>query len=829
MQSENGKAAPTGGSPNSSRFKGDGKKRIPPSPKKRVHEAIYGNDHVSPKPPELLRLPGLVWSAWNAGRVVIPQYLKSSGQKASCIDSLARFDDRNLTYEELVEAASRNWAFWAFRLGKQSGLFALDFDERHGGMETYRRLGIQGHTSTPRKGRHIYVRHPGERVRSIGQPGPDGFEGMEVLGDKRLVTFYSKLDQYPYKRHDLPMYSLADLPSELAAVITEPPQAGKKSRRASNGTGVRSPDRIPGAVRAILDKLGDTVKETRPGQWEGLCPLHDDNEPSFGFSIGASRLIVMSCKACDASIEDFADYFGLPLWEFSRTTPLDNNSAADSRPSIVVNGMELPSLVAEAEDALVAANDPPKVFVRGDVPVRIIKGEFGYRTDHFKEATLRVRLSEVARWEKVTKEQTVVIRPDKDVISYLLEKKEYERLPLLDRIVEAPFLAPDGSLVLEQGYYPVTRTYLMPAPGLENLRPPPRITPAMRRRALRFLLDELLIDFPFASDEDKVNAVSLFLLPFVREVINGLVPAYLFEAPKPGSGKGLLAEALLNPAIGTLATTPEKGSAEEYRKEITSQLLRSPSVICFDNLTGEFGSGALAAALTARVWKDRILTISRDMEAVIRNLWVLTGNNLKLTGDMPRRIVLIRLVPRVERPEERPATDFRHPELLKWVAENRRKLVLAALFLCRAWVQEGMPRVSEPVMGSYEDYSRTMGGILQVCELEGFLGNRSSLIATANPEEAEMAAFLKAWHTRFGPNSVLAREVANELESSSALSAVCPTRLTPYLHSDRLTKQLGYVLRSARDGVFKGYQLQADIRSGHSGKWWVKKVEGRGK
>lgn len=139
---------------------GKGQTRRPgPSNIQRAEQAHSNNSSLPkrkrvgkplpPKPNELIRLPGVVWKAWNDGRVVIPQYLKGTN-KAPCIGNLARFDDRNLTLEELVDAANEKWAFWAFRLGPQTGWVALDFDQRHGGMETFEQLGLPAHVETPR-------------------------------------------------------------------------------------------------------------------------------------------------------------------------------------------------------------------------------------------------------------------------------------------------------------------------------------------------------------------------------------------------------------------------------------------------------------------------------------------------------------------------------------------------------------------------------------------------------------------------------------------------------------------------------------------------------
>ena len=801
----------------------------PPLTDTNISALPFGNGHVPAKPKELIRLPGVVWQAWNAGRVVLPQYLKGS-QKASCVAEMARFDDRNLTLEELEEAANRDWDFWAFRLGHQTGFICLDFDERHGGMETFSQLDLPAHTETPRHGRHIYVRHPGGEVGSVGQPGPPGFPGMEVLGDRKLVTFYSKHPQFPYRRRSRPLLALTDLPDPLAEAIVKRKGSTKGSTHGKPKDSTKGSPKLPAAVQVMIDKLGDSVQEVRPGQWEGLCPLHDDTDPSFGFGLGDDRLIVISCQAQEHELEDFADYFGLNIDEFNRRP--EASESAEGRQVINVSGKELHDLADDAIAALASFNSTePRLFVRGGVPVSLVQAEFGMEAEPHNFATLRVLLSQVARWEKTVIRKdgpsNVLIRPDDHVVGHLLAQREYVGFPTIDRFAEAPFFAPDGTIVTKAGFHEMTRTYLDPAPSCADVKLPKHITDDMVRRALRFLSRELLVDFPFASKTDSVHALTLLLLPFLRECIPGIVPPYLFNAPKPGSGKGMLSRMLLYPSVGeNIGSIPELESSAEYRKQISTQLMKASSVVYLDNVTGTFGSGGLASAFTAKVWEDRILGVSRNIKARVRNLWVVTGNNLRLTGDMPRRFVLVRLAPKVERPYER--SDWHHENLEAWVERHRRDLVIAALVICQAWVERGMPQLPEPTMGSFESFAAVMGGVLQVCGLDQwFLGNREELYGSSETEDPQIAALLEAWHDRFDNQAVSSSEVAKEMEQGRLREAV-PDALTPYLFRGDLIRRVGNLLRDCKDGIYGDLQLKGRTPRGHSAKWWVQKMKGGG-
>src|SRR5207245_1206363 len=101
------------------------------------------------------------------------------------------------------------------------------------------------------------------------------------------------------------------------------------------------------------------------------------------------------------------------------------------------------------------------------------------------------------------------------------------------------------------------------------------------------------------------------------------------------------------------------------------------------------------SALTARVWKDRILGQSATVAVAQRATWAANGNNLRLGGDLPRRCYWIRLDAKTSRPWKR--TGFTHPELIQWVSENRERLLAALLTIAVSWFAAGKPAASSTV------------------------------------------------------------------------------------------------------------------------------------
>src|SRR5262249_46038918 len=157
-------------------------------------------------------------------------------------------------------------------------------------------------------------------------------------------------------------------------------------------------------------------------------------------------------------------------------------------------------------------------------------------------------------------------------------------------------------------------------------------------QARRLLLEELLGDFPFRDDASRAHALAALLLPFVRHLIDGPTPLHLLDAPVEGTGKTLLAAVIALVATGRSAEALAEGSGdEEWRKRLTAVLAEGPTFILLDNLRRVLDSGALAAALTAVVWKDRLLGFSKM--AVLPNtaVWLASGNNTSLSRELIRR------------------------------------------------------------------------------------------------------------------------------------------------------------------------------------------------
>lgn len=414
------------------------------------------------------------------------------------------------------------------------------------------------------------------------------------------------------------------------------------------------------------------------------------------------------------------------------------------KPVIDISPDDLPTLNADCWNAIEISNNPPVLFTYGSTIVRTRKDfeDDSIILDSMTADIMRHELSQMADWIKVGKRGIEETKPPIFLVKDVLASRSIP-LPRLNRVVTVPVFAPDGTLQTTPGYNKASGVIYAPPKGYQSLAVPDVIGERELKYA-KLLIDELLNDFPFAKNDqgespDRENAIAMFLLPFVRDMIDGPTPLHLIEASMPGSGKGLLATSCLYPGLGKIAGAPQPRDDEELRKFITSELIALRPVIYLDNISRTIDSGAFAAALTLETWNDRVLGSSATANVKIKSIWLATANNATMSTEITRRTVRIRLTPNTDRPEER--EDFLHEDQAEWVMQNRPELVWAAHVICKNAIQQKMPRPKIKNMGSFERYSRTMGSILECAGYKNFLGNYRALQDGSDAERTALSLF----------------------------------------------------------------------------------------
>lgn len=342
--------------------------------------------------------------------------------------------------------------------------------------------------------------------------------------------------------------------------------------------------------------------------------------------------------------------------------------------------------------------------------------------------------------------QEVPASPTVAVCKAVLTETSWPGLPPLANLVGAPVLRPDGTVLQDPGYDTATAIYYAPHSELPRVPDVPAAEDI--DRALEFVLDHVLGDFPWVTDSDRANYVALLISPILRPYIGGLMPLGAISAADRGSGKTLLAD-----VIGSLygaTVRPWVGDDDELRKAITAALMGSSAIITLDNVDDKDSVDApsLAKLLTSPAWDDRVLGRSEQARLTNDRLWLVTGNNIRFGGDIAQRSVLVQLDPKCPRPDLR--TGFRIPDLDEWLEDhdNRARLLHSLLLLCRAWIVGGAPR-GDYAMRSFRRWARALGGFLSFHGINGFLDNASQL-EQQDEEAAAWSGFLATWHDLYG-------------------------------------------------------------------------------
>lgn len=476
--------------------------------------------------------------------------------------------------------------------------------------------------------------------------------------------------------------------------------------------------------------------------------------------------------------------------------PVNYQGSGEAIPTLRADEGDLARSVERVWSLLMASNRTPWVFRFAGQPTWVVPDDEGRPVaTAITEERLRHMLARLAHWKKLNgKGELVAAPPPIAVVKSVLATPD-PALPVLVGIVNTPVFGRGGTLLTTPGYHPDARLLYAPTPGFVVPTVPAKPSTAEVAAARSLLCEDLLGDFPFVGPAEMAHVIALLLLGFLRGMIDGPTPLHLIEKPSPGSGATLMVDAVATILTGSGASVMTEGrDDDEWRKRVTAKLRQIPTIVLIDNLRAKLDSSAVAAALTAPFWEDRILGASEMARLPIRCLWIATGNNPEFSNEMARRLLRIRLDPHEERPWQR--TGFRHPDLMTWVRANRPRLVAACLTLCQAWIAAGKPRGARTI-GSFENWAHVVGGVLEVAGIPGFLGNLDEMMDASDSEGAGWSAFIAAWWDRFGTAEVGAADLFD-------VALFCDPAPPITGHTDRAQKtSFGIAVKKMRDRVFK--------------------------
>lgn len=326
-------------------------------------------------------------------------------------------------------------------------------------------------------------------------------------------------------------------------------------------------------------------------------------------------------------------------------------------------------------------------------------------------AVFRAVLGECAAWVRHdgrSGKWHIVVPPD-NVVTAVQQWGTWPGARVLKYVSSTPLVRPDGTIFQEPGYDPETGVLYRPNIKFDPIEDAPTHQDAYF--AMQVLKD-VVCDFPFQEPKHRSVFVAAVLTMLARSAITGPVPAMAIDASTRGTGKSRLVDVATQIAHGIQASKMSMPrDDDEMRKRITSLVREGDPAVCLDNIVNAISLPSLDCLLTSSVWKDRELGSNTSIRAPNVAVYFFTGNNMTFGGDLSRRALHCRMQSPFENPEER--SDFRHPDLLAFVRQNRTSIVHASLTMIRAWFAAGKPVASKfHRWGSFEEWSDLIANVI---------------------------------------------------------------------------------------------------------------------
>lgn len=420
----------------------------------------------------------------------------------------------------------------------------------------------------------------------------------------------------------------------------------------------------------------------------------------------------------------------------------------------------------------------------------------------------------------------ILLDPPQSLIKQILSTAFMQGFKPLNAVITAPTITPDNHVINRAGYDTATGIYLATNEDMPYI--PDIVSADDVAKAVEILLEPVK-DFPFVSSLDRSVCFSAMLTAAVRAVLP-TAPAYAMDAPKQGTGKTYLAQCIgyLYNGSNVAAMPPlDARNDDETRKRLFSELLKGSRVILWDNVMGVFNSGSLAAMLTSPDFNDRILGKSESSTAKNKALFLLTGNNLEVAGELPRRILISRLDSQMENPLAR--TFSFNP--LKHIEKHRLEIIAAAIVVIRGYLQtveHELGGIMLDKLASFEDWDTLARQPVAWLATEDsrFEDPKKAidLSIMVDPEQQTLSDLLHAIADCRGIGTFFeAKELLQCMESSfyTELADI----FKEFLPKDNLnSRSVGKVLSWRRDRVADGLRLVMVQNGKKAAKFKIEKV-----
>ena len=760
-------------------------------------------------------------------------------------------------------------------LGEQRGgdyLIAIDVDDEPRYQELLIKYGPLPETPRCKSGRGFRLIFrlrddvPRNRLKNLAALG--GAKGVDVKcnngGQVAIAPSIHYLGiRYAWER----VGEIAWLPPEWALAILSPAEPPKWVREFTPQT-IRDDKRATGRIEKWLEKI--VVEETAllSGIKEGgrndallrttanllACANGTLLATSFGYVIrqvtAAGLATGLPQREVEATVENARAYVereGLVRYPREVVQPGQSSPpssamvpSSNGPPSLAPSALDSDGLpiirittaLADATDATVAAlaAGDKGIYQRDGALVRVVRvadkdeakkkatSEGAPEIGAIALPTLLERLTRVAKYLKITKDQWVPTLPTKDLTQAVFHRGEWDGVRDLLGILESPSLRPDGKVIDVPGYDDVTK--FLYAPSCEFLPVPESPTQEDAIRALEELR-EVFVDFPFArvkgaapgrDQPGREVPIAAILTILARPAIKGACPGFLIDAPTPGSGKSMCNDAACIIATGRAAprgTFPSND--DELEKMMGACAVAARLVMGFDNVDKPFGGAPLDKYLSAIDTVDVRLLGRTEMPIMRwRGIMLASGNNFHIKGDTFRRVLKATIETAEENPETR--TGFKHSPLLPWVTQERPRLVRAALTMLRAYVlaiASGTykPEILQQPMGGFEAWSDIVVQTIIFSGGQNVLGARPA----KDSSRGIAHAILEGWARLPKPHT-------DGITSREAIALLYPGGLRPSLEAeskgsfDNLREAIEMATNSSADHLPHPKRLSNELR-----------------
>jgi len=497
---------------------------------------------------------------------------------------------------------------------------------------------------------------------------------------------------------------------------------------------------------------------------------------------------------------------------------LDTSKVASTtakRPTLLIDDGDLPAAAAAVGKVLAKQ---PHIFERA-VPVRVVIKENTNEifVEPLKPAAVIDEAHRVIQPYKIKRQarsqEPVNITLPHQVASIYLDNSRHWNLRVLNGFSTGPLVSKGGTIRTAMGYDEATKLWCH---GIPDVQVPPRPTREEAEAALATLRQHFCT-FAFADavrakpgtmtphgpawvhvkappGQDESCALAAVMTAVVRSSL-WLAPGIAITAPArsgAGTGKGLLTRTICSIAFGFQPSAVTTGSgSEELDKRLTAMLISADPAILLDNVNEQgLKSNILASAITERPASIRPLGSTATIKLNPSSLIIVNGNGLRLSEDLVRRFIPVKLDTGTENPEARPFTG----DFLKDTQAQRADLLAAALIIF-SWGQQvsgGLP--AGLPLGSFGDWGAWCRDPLVALGCQDPVA-RISEMKEADPERQALRLILTTWYRHHGSNPITVTDLNAEVLELIAPLGASRQFIATYVQKLEGTASGGFVLK----------------------------------